>query len=693
MSIESKKDAGERFSSLEAISHSGALSKNDAPVPSSLSAKVNNATHSALEYLSLQTSQSSPLSLLSTAPNIRVDLSALESMPSVSLKKTLEASPPPLAIPPPASLSEKTAVENEGLRYRIVSKTILWGLITTEKRLEITTHTGEKLTYSIRVKQPKEKLVKANALKAEKRWVPLKIDGKNGKPDYYVMANIGSLLKNVGLAKADVRKLAKRSGHLEDAIKKIVQGSSSSEKALSHMLTKKTKEEINLSTFRTKSKNLKVMEKSAEGASIKTYYANASMLASNLGMSIEAVKKLASQGKVSVEINSARFGKRGIVSVLSTEENLRATALKIAQTFLSNTPNPHLNQGITRHKIDKISNLEALMTPNGQLFIADLSKKIGEGTFKAVHMGFSVNSNSAQPTKTAIGLEHTPSDVKSSAEQEWLLKLQGRGLVKSSLHNISLLDLHKMKLPDHREVFFTDFYNGGELVKHYDNIQFQLKTAPAKAMGMLSSIFLDLATGLETIHQLGGIHRDIKPENILVKVDDAGLIQESVHADYGSVIGVENASEGNIEGTPCFFSPEICANGDLSEDLSPEKWSAWLRNISSRQSDDIWALGLTFAEMLLGMHDNRVEALRAAAMQAKDWIGLEAEVKRQKLATLLPPLPEVSLNAAPEERAKLEMYKLLSGMLSLVTEERYTAAQVLEKCQLISRIMHPVVPV
>ncbi|XP_047337063.1 mitogen-activated protein kinase kinase kinase 20-like [Impatiens glandulifera] len=81
--------------------------------------------------------------------------------------------------------------------------------------------------------------------------------------------------------------------------------------------------------------------------------------------------------------------------------------------------------------------------------------------------------------------------------------------------------------------------------------------------------------GLETIHNLSYAHCDIKPDNILM-VDGVVKI-----ADFG--IAVKSPTViSSIRGTQEYMSPELIADGYYS------------------CSADIWALGITVLEMLIG---------------------------------------------------------------------------------------------
>jgi serine/threonine protein kinase len=116
-------------------------------------------------------------------------------------------------------------------------------------------------------------------------------------------------------------------------------------------------------------------------------------------------------------------------------------------------------------------------------------------------------------------------------------------------------------------------------------------------------LMLQVANGLEAVHQSGIIHRDVKPGNILLDMDGHPLL-----ADFGIACELGAASPGKtggqndlVVGTPDYMAPEqLC--GD-----------------SIDQRVDVYALGAVFYELLTGQppfvgataHDVAIHALYA----------------------------------------------------------------------------------
>ena len=95
-------------------------------------------------------------------------------------------------------------------------------------------------------------------------------------------------------------------------------------------------------------------------------------------------------------------------------------------------------------------------------------------------------------------------------------------------------------------------------------------------------IIIQVAKGLQAMHERGFIHRDIKPSNILLDIDGTAKI-----TDFGFAKHVQNSNDKSemnfVRGTPNYMSPEQAAG-----------------KIALDQRTDIFNIGLIFFEMLTG---------------------------------------------------------------------------------------------
>ena len=93
------------------------------------------------------------------------------------------------------------------------------------------------------------------------------------------------------------------------------------------------------------------------------------------------------------------------------------------------------------------------------------------------------------------------------------------------------------------------------------------------------------ARGVGAAHKMGVLHRDLKPDNLFltksgVKVLDFGIAKAVEDAERTSAL----TKEGHVAGTAAYMAPEV-----------------WRGDEPSAKSD-VYALGMTMAELLLGRH-------------------------------------------------------------------------------------------
>jgi serine/threonine-protein kinase len=95
-------------------------------------------------------------------------------------------------------------------------------------------------------------------------------------------------------------------------------------------------------------------------------------------------------------------------------------------------------------------------------------------------------------------------------------------------------------------------------------------------------LMIQLADGLEAIHEVGVIHRDLKTSNIML---DTGGVARLMDFGIAKELGFDtqtSASSGSILGTPEYMSPEQINGDDISF------------------SSDVYALGIVLFELLTG---------------------------------------------------------------------------------------------
>jgi serine/threonine protein kinase len=116
-------------------------------------------------------------------------------------------------------------------------------------------------------------------------------------------------------------------------------------------------------------------------------------------------------------------------------------------------------------------------------------------------------------------------------------------------------------------------------------------------MPQTTEVLLQLAKGLEYIHQTGLVHRDIKPQNVLILLDTTTQQVVMKWADFGYSKRVNERgsfSMSGVKGTYDYFAPEILKL--LDEDSSTDNEAKKRGTVKS----DVFAEGLVFGYFLSG---------------------------------------------------------------------------------------------
>lgn len=250
-------------------------------------------------------------------------------------------------------------------------------------------------------------------------------------------------------------------------------------------------------------------------------------------------------------------------------------------------------------------------------------------------------------------------------------------------------------------VIFIEFVEGGSLTDAIGRGLFKSGASSDALITQALSIAFDVAHGLAHAHAAGVVHQDVKPSNVLLdtlgaKITDfgiaaAGRIEASAIPEFRG----DGTMVATVVGmTPLYASPEQLLSLRSSK---PEKSEPITR------ATDIWSLGLTLLEMLLGqapwgpgniahvfkLSDARWEdvlpLLRRMLDQAPEARPKAAEVA-EHLATLL---ARRGVHREPPENAEMRADGLNNRAVSLLDLDLHAEARSLLHQALAADPCHP----
>ncbi|CAJ1065092.1 serine/threonine-protein kinase DCLK1-like isoform X1 [Xyrichtys novacula] len=235
--------------------------------------------------------------------------------------------------------------------------------------------------------------------------------------------------------------------------------------------------------------------------------------------------------------------------------------------------------------------------------------------------------------------------VERSTGREYALKIINKDKCKGKEHMIQseVSILRRVKHPNvvllieemdtHGDLFLVmELVKGGDL---FDAITSSNKYTERDASCML----FNLASAIKYLHSLNIVHRDIKPENLLVYEHLDGSRSLKL-GDFG-LATVVNGPLYTVCGTPTYVAPEIIAEAGYGLKV------------------DIWAAGVITYILLCGFPPFR---------SGEDQEALFEQILRGLLEFHAPYWDNVSDSAKA----------LITGMLQVEADRRYTAVQVLD---------------
>eukprot|EP00941_MAST-03F_sp_MAST-3F-sp1_P004327 g4327.t1 len=161
----------------------------------------------------------------------------------------------------------------------------------------------------------------------------------------------------------------------------------------------------------------------------------------------------------------------------------------------------------------------------------------------------------------------------------------------------------------------------------------------ADGLGVLQSLWYQIAQGVATLHKVDVTHRDIKPSNIIINIASDGDRAAVVKiADFSSAIDSHSLKHlygkngpSQFEETVEYQPPEVLFsnNGEEETELNQPYYSP------DPKTYDLWTMGVTFLEMILGtQHVFAVSDRTFAKLEQKMRKEKRGEDERRKLLLL-----------------------------------------------------------
>lgn len=210
---------------------------------------------------------------------------------------------------------------------------------------------------------------------------------------------------------------------------------------------------------------------------------------------------------------------------------------------------------------------------------------LGSGAMGTVYLGYRVQDSMPVAIKRVKDSFANNPLIRERARQEAALAFRHRNLVEM----IGYCEL----APSRGPIFLISKYVSGMNIDDYAKEYLNGPDRIEKICGAMCPV-LD---ALEYVHSRGVIHRDIKPSNIMVEGDSNIRLMD---------LGIARMNDGNsfsqygFIGTPQYAAPE-----QILRDKG--------RNLQINASTDIYALGITFYEILSGVNpydaDTEVDTL------------------------------------------------------------------------------------
>lgn len=234
---------------------------------------------------------------------------------------------------------------------------------------------------------------------------------------------------------------------------------------------------------------------------------------------------------------------------------------------------------------------------NGAWYYYDTtSTPLGKGAMGTVYLGFSCNSNQRVAVKRVKDVYANNTKIRERARQEASLSFSHPNLVQM----IGMCEYAK----DNGPIFILSGYVPG--IPLDVHVKEQLQDIPdAERIQKIAKEMCCVLDALQYLHARGVVHRDVKPSNIMI---ENGSVIKLMDLGIARLNGGNKYSSFGFVGTPQYAAPEQILRESEHAEINAQT--------------DIYALGITFYELLTGMNPFKTE--------------IESEVLSRQISMKLP---------------------------------------------------------
>lgn len=264
---------------------------------------------------------------------------------------------------------------------------------------------------------------------------------------------------------------------------------------------------------------------------------------------------------------------------------------------------------------------------------------IGKGSFCKVYKGRHIKTNEVVAIKK-ININKLTKHQDADRSKYLLERFWNEIKIIEKLHHTNIVK-HIETINDVKTsnviYIITEYCNGGDVMNY-------INTCKNRTENDVRVIFKQIISGITYLFSMGIIHRDLKPQNILLHHEENNKNVIKI-IDFGFAKEWKNENEMfyTICGTPLYISPEI---------ILGKKYTV---------SADLWSIGVILFELVFDEYPfNNPNGKRPLDM-----------------FTLLKNINKRNVNEFPIKKVSDACKYLLSGMLHIKVENRYSIDKII----------------